>query len=419
MARPHPPVRRAAVGPIPGLSGDARYSPPMDSERSVVMKRLDRLGWGSGAPAAPLTPVCLRDLWRPAAVFVGSRVAVLLAVAASMAAVPGSAFGGLLLRWDGSWYMTIVQGGYSRQVPHGASNLGFFPLYPVVAWALARLPGLGSVDALVGVALVGGLVATVLVWVLTHDLAGAEAADRAAALFAFSPGAGVFSVAYSEGLFLAAAVGACLLLVRRSYLGAGVLCAAATATRPNGLSLVAVAAVSAGLAVWERREWRALIAPILAPLGVLAYFAYTWRHTGRFDAWYVAQHEGWNQSLDLTSAAGDVVHTVRTLVGDTPPDWNRVVPAVGLVLVAAGLVLLWRMAPPVELVVFTLAICASAATSSDVGLRPRFVLTAFPLAIALGLWARRPLPFALVLGLSAAAMAAVTVVTSTSLYLTP
>ncbi len=52
------------------------------------------------------------------------------------------------------------------------------------------------------------------------------------------------------------------------------------------------------------------------------------------------------------------------------------------------------------------------------GLRPRFLFTAFPVTITLGRWVREP-QAPLVVGLSADALAAVTVAVSTDVWLVP
>lgn len=369
-------------------------------------------------PRLSLPSEALRGLWRPVLAYALSRIGVLAAHLA-VAAQPAFGLRDAVVVWDSAWYLTIVQGGYSTEVPTGESNVAFFPLYPLLARAVSVVPGVGHLDALAAVALAAGLAATCLLWLLTRDLAGEEAADRSAALFAFAPGAVVFSLLYSEALFLALAIAACWALIRRRYITGGVLCALATATRPNGVALVAVALVTAGLAVTQRREWRSLVAPAIAPLGFVAYLAFTWLNTGRADSWLRAQRLGWYERFSLTARFGDLGAVLEALVGSSAPDWNRLVVTVGLLVAVVSFVLLLRSRPPLELVAYTVVIAVLALTSATLGLRPRFVLTAFPLTMALGIWLRSTFVFSLVLAASAAAMVALAVVTSTTNYLTP
>lgn len=359
----------------------------------------------------------LIELRRPAAVYVVSRLVVLFAHLA-VAADTGGGLVGAVRVWDSAWYLSVVVG-YSAEVPTGQSNIAFFPLYPLLARAVAVVPGIGSLDALAMVGLAAGLSATCLLWLLVRDLYDADAADRSAALFAFAPGAFVFSLLYSEGVFLTAAIAACWALIRRRYLVGGVLCALATLARPNGLALVAVAAVTAGLAVQHRREWRALVAPVLAPLGFVGYMAFTWRNTGRADSWFLAQRLGWNEHTDPSARLDEVRALVDFVTFSGAPQWNAVVAGVGLVVAVVSFVLLVRAGAPIELVVFTLAIAALALTSATLGMRPRFLLSAFPLTVALGVHLRSGAAYSAVLAGSAGAMAVLAMVTSGTMLLTP
>ena len=140
--------------------------------------------------------------------------------------------------------------------------------------------------------------ASVLLWFFVRELRGAAVADRAVALFCFFPGSFVLSMTYSESMFIALAIGCLWALVRRQWLLAGVIAAVATATRSNGLALCAACAFAAGVAIYERREWRSLIAPVLSPVGMLTFFAYLWHHTGDPRAWFKVQRYGWDEAFD-------------------------------------------------------------------------------------------------------------------------
>src|SRR5207253_1167110 len=124
-----------------------------------------------------------------------------------------------------------------------------------------------------------------LLWRLLARIWGREVADRGTALFCFFPGSFVLSMVYSEPLMLALAIGCLLALLDRRWLVAGVLAGLATGVRPNAVALVAACAWAAAVAIVKRREWRALVAPLLAPAGLVAFFAFLWARTGRPDAW--------------------------------------------------------------------------------------------------------------------------------------
>jgi hypothetical protein len=364
-------------------------------------------------------PDVVHHLWRPAAAYVVSRVVVLAAHLAAVSVGPLDGLREAMIRWDAGWYLTIVELGYSREVPTGQSNIAFFPVYPWSAAAIEAVPGVGAADALALVSLAGGLAATCLLWLLVADRYDRPSADRAAALFAFAPGSFVFSMLYSEGLFLALAVAACWALVRQRFVVGGVLCAVASATRPNGLALVAVAAVSAAAAIRHQRRWSALVAPALAPLGFGSYLAFTWHRTGQPDSWFITQREGWGERFDPGGRLEDLRATAEATVGAAPPDWNRIVATLGLVLAALLFWALLRSDPPIELVAYTAVIAALALGSATMGLRPRFVLNAFPLVIGAAVQLRSSFAFSLALAASAGCTVVLAVVTSATFLLTP
>lgn len=391
---------------------------------------------GPAAARSALGPL-LRPLLRPLGVFVASRVLVLLAAAAGalVAATAGrevltgpwpavdgtrsEAINGLL-RWDSAWYVDIAEHGWSS-VPTGADSArnAFFPLFPLLVRAVAHLPGLSPSAAGLLVATLAGAAATVLAWLLTARLADRAAADRAAAVFAFFPGSFTLSMAYSEGLFLALTAACLLALVDRRWVLAGVLAALATATRPTGVALVAACAWAALVAVRRRKEWRALAAPLLAPLGAVAFFAFLAVRTGDRLAWFTAQREAWHEHVDPLATPRRFGVLLSDLAGDARVlDANTVLPVLGTVVALVGLALLLRWRPPGPVVVYAVVALALALGSATIGTRPRMVLLALPLVLALGVVLRGSWHTA-VLGLCAGASALLTVLTVSTIAATP
>ena len=76
-----------------------------------------------------------------------------------------------------------------------------------------------------------------------------EVAARAMVLFAVFPGSFVLSFAYSEATLIVFAAACLIFLVDERWLLAGVMGALATATRPNGLAVVAACVVAAAIAI--------------------------------------------------------------------------------------------------------------------------------------------------------------------------
>ncbi len=154
----------------------------------------------------------------------------------------------LLGSWDVNWYLRIAAHGYEHAGPTVVqhwSDYAFFPLLPLImrigvvtatnpfAWGLVA-----SNLAL--------LVALVMFARLTEILWNARIARVATWALAFSPAAVDASLAYTDALLLAFAVGAALASIRGRWWVAGALGAAATLTRPQGaLILVLVVLIAA------------------------------------------------------------------------------------------------------------------------------------------------------------------------------
>ncbi|MDP9406066.1 MAG: hypothetical protein M3O86_05630 [Actinomycetota bacterium] len=300
--------------------------------------------------------------------------------------------------WDGNWYLSAAAGYDYRIVPAGQPtgqvNIAFFPAYPLAIRFTEAVTGWSPLVSAVAVAWLFGAVAVVLIWLLVRRISGEEVAGRAATLFCFFPGSVILSFVYSEPLMLTFAAGCLLALLSRRWAAAGVLAALAGFARPNGLVLALCCAWAAGVAIVSRREWRALIAPALAPLGVLLWFAWLGGRTGDPAIWMRVEREGWGEGVDFgRRTIGSVLAVAKDL--PTPSLWLAV-PVAGLLFAAVALVLLWRWRPPAVVVVYTLGILALAFVSQTLGARPRFVMTAFPLIAAVA-WAVRGTAYPFVL----------------------
>jgi hypothetical protein len=324
--------------------------------------------------------VDIRSLRTPVLAYVASRVTVVIAMWLVDRYSAQYTFFDLAKRWDGSWYYSTALNGYPGFVPvvdgeAVQSTLGFFPLFPMAARALAVLPGVGPLAAGVAISLLGGLAATVLVWRLADEIWDRATADRAAVLFAFFPGSLVFSMAYSEGLALALCAGCLLLLHRERWLLAGVLGALATATRPNALALAPAAAVAAFLVIRRERRWIALAAPALVPVGFVAFHVYLRLRTGAWDAYARTQAEGWDQEVSPLA----VPHMIGDFLDRPFGDVNVTISLAGALFGLVGFVLLVRAQPPPALLAFTATVVLLSVSTEAMGLKPRFLLTAFPL----------------------------------------
>ncbi len=189
-------------------------------------------------------------------IFVAARLIVLgCAAVAETVAKPGpSGPGGSIVRednrpvfgslttWDAVYYLGIARNGYQAGASNGPyPETVFFPLYPATVAAVAPLVGGDLALAAVLVANIASLVGLCGAYLLARRNIAPQAALLAVTLVALQPGAVAFSMAYSDGLFLALVVGVFLLAGStdaRSRVGVGVLGVLCGLTRLQGALLV-------------------------------------------------------------------------------------------------------------------------------------------------------------------------------------
>ena len=167
-------------------------------------------------------------------------------------------------RSDGKWYRMIAENGYpwrsSERITYITGNGTTSPSgVPYLArWFDFIAPG-GIVQALLGVNVVLSIAAVVLVGLLARGLGGTAIAQRSMVPFALFPGSVVLSWSYAEAALIVCAAACLLFLQREQWVLAGVAAAIGTATRPNGVAIVAACVVAAAIAIYKRRQWRSLI----------------------------------------------------------------------------------------------------------------------------------------------------------------
>lgn len=322
-----------------------------------------------------------------------------------------------LTMWDGAWYVSIAESGYGPAT-EPASLHAFFPGFPMVIRAAMTVTGLSAAAAGVAAVAAASVAAGVLVWLLAAHLVDDDFADRSAVLFHLGPGGFVLSMVYAEALLLAAAAGCLLALLHRRWVIAGLAGMIAVAVRPNGLALVLACAVSAWAAMREERDLRSLAAPVLTASGVVPYFVFLYRRTGHPFAWFEAQREAWDEYVAVTAPLERLVSAAQQVVGSGDRNWNDIVTTLGLVATIVGVVLLLRWRPPLPVIAFAVGVVALTIFSSNIGMRPRFVTTAFPILFAFA-WRLRGLRYVALVAGSTVAMTMLTVALVTTTLVTP
>jgi len=356
-------------------------------------------------------PLGAEPSWRRAlavglAVYVVSRLCVIAgtAVRAAQMAVDaradgepepsaGSVIGQVLTSWDGKWYLEIVRGGYPSSVPPNITyeqleaRAAFFPLYPWTARALdVVLPGGDTLAALL-LNFVLGAVSVVLVGVLARRIYGVNVAARAMTLYAIFPGSVVLSFAYSEALLIVLAAACLILLLDERWLWAGLAAALATATRPNGVALVAACVVASFLAIRRSRDWSSLLAVALAPIGFVFFQWYVGSTAGEGLIWFRVQREAWAEGTSFGATAVTNTFGFVTNPLSSPTDALTaltVLSLLGMVYCA------WKVRLPWVLVAYCAVVVALMLIPETVTARPRFLFTAFPFFIAVAAWWPEP-----------------------------
>ncbi|MCR2814236.1 hypothetical protein [Microbacterium jiangjiandongii] len=185
---------------------------------------------------------------RIAVLYVGARlVTTCFLLLAARASAPGSRFGpdatlaDLLAGWDGQWYWLVAVSGYPSDPPVtdgglvGENAWAFLPVYPAVAAVVGAPLGSWVAGASI-VSLVAGYGATYVLYRLLSERIGARAGLWAALLFASSPLAALFHVAYAESLFLLLLFLALWQVQRRRYAWLYLLVPLMGFTRPGVLA---------------------------------------------------------------------------------------------------------------------------------------------------------------------------------------
>ena len=359
-------------------------------------------------------------------VFVGIACSVLLVLGLSVAFLPMARTPGAwrifphnpwldgYVRWDAGWYRTIASQGYSYQA-HGQSSVAFFPGYPTLARLAAPFVG-GPERAGIAITFVSGLVAALLFHRWCAQRMSTAASKIAVWVLLLYPFAFyLFGPVYADATFLAAVLGAFVLLDADHPVWAGLVGAVATATRPIGI-IVTIGLVlrmierrglirfpvrsSATTDGTERRARRPSLnfrelrwtdaGVLISAGGLVAYCLLLWRRFGHPFAFITAQ-EAWGQAPGpATWLKFEVVRAFRRPALDVE-HIRMAAPAIFCVVAIALLPAVvrrfgWAYATYAGLVVLIPGL--SSGDFTGVG---RYLLAAFPFFAAAGdLAARRP-----------------------------
>lgn len=279
---------------------------------------------------------------------------------------------------DAGYYGGIARRWYAGTTgPHGLlpSGLAFFPVWPALIRLISFVTGGVALNHLI----VAGLIATVLsgaaaslaVWALAARVRDRWLADRTVLLFCAFPGAMTFGMMYSDPLGVALAAGSLLAALNRRWILAGLLALVGTGEHPTLIMLAPALGVAALVAVWKRREWRALIAPVLAPFGTIGFFAWVGTQYRDYGFWSKDERQHWGHHIDWGSRIFHVL-TWSAPHMNKHPVYNGLVILL-LVVGVVGIALMLIARVPLVISVFTLGVFATLILSSSAGPLPRYI----------------------------------------------
>jgi hypothetical protein len=357
---------------------------------------------GDSAPASGSD-----SLWRTAGAWRGVGTALgiylltrivqlLMLVWLTHAAGDAGGLRGRLLVWDAGWFLKVATTGY----PHGyttdmagqlqGNELAFFPLYPMLIRFVAAF-GISPGTAAIGVSWVASTAAAVALYLLGTSLRDRRTGWALVAICMAAPMSVVFSMAYSEGVFLALVAGMLVAAHRRVWWAAGLLGLAAALTRPTGAAAALALAVAALIEVGRvRRErtgsvWPPLAAAAVALAGVPAFLIWVGARVGDPSAWFRIQAAGWGTSFDYGSS------TIKFVSGTLATGDGWVPVSVALILIAAAAAALVALAGKPWLPLAVYGVVAMALVYGQAGFyhsKPRLLvpvlLTLLPAALAAG-----------------------------------
>lgn len=225
-----------------------------------------------------------------------------------------------------------------------------------------------------------GAVATVMVTLVARELSPRGDDWSTGLWWQLLPMSFLFCIGYSEALFVSAAALALFLSLRHRWVLAGIFGALSSAVLASGVVLALVGVVAATGVSGNRRSLRPLALTAIAPLGLLAYFVYLWKHIGTFFAWQVAEQRGWHIHEDFGIAA--IKFAGYSVLHPTAHWWFDVV-TVCMLLVIILLFFMIRLHLPWTVIAYVAGTLFLATTSgvSTLSSFPRVAFTAFPLFI--------------------------------------
>jgi hypothetical protein len=289
-------------------------------------------------------------------------------------------------RWDAPLFAEVARNGYGP--PSDPARIVLFPVFP----ALIRVGSWFTAPVAAGmiVAFVSTLAAAAGLYRLARFDYGRATARWSVLAMSVFPTAYALVAPYSEAPFLAFAVWAFVSARRDNWWAAGILTLLASATRIQGVFLIAALAVEYWRA--HRRVDRDAAWLLVAVAGPLLYLAINFMTFG--DPLYFLDIQRRVFGVTTLPPWEAIPTMLRNAAAFRPTEnWATVYLAPVLAIVLLGVVTLWTAVAAkrrASYFVYTALTLASFATLSWPISVPRYVMGVFPMFLALGRVGARP-----------------------------
>lgn len=143
----------------------------------------------------------------------------------------------VLSQWDGQWYLRVAKEGYHWSGPDVQANVAFFPLYPLLAKVLSLLTGNLELSFFI-VSLVSFFIFLIFLYKIAQEHFDKDTGFRTIWYLSIFPLSFVFSIFYTESLFMMLTAGAIYFAYKKKWMFAVLFSILSTLTRLSGLVLL-------------------------------------------------------------------------------------------------------------------------------------------------------------------------------------
>ncbi len=307
--------------------------------------------------------------------YIGLRVALLLCAVVAAVITRAPSWLDPFTAWDGHWYIQVAQAWYGSS-RLGTSHLtysagGFEPGWPAII-KFGALLGLSYAGSAFLMSIVVGAATVYAIWRLSQEIVPRSSLAATTAVIVFPGAAVVFGIAYSEVLSIGCAAATLLLLIRRRWVFAGTVAMIATATSSLAVVLPVACLVEAYLAIRGRRDWKALWAVVISPLGFVGFVAYLGYLAKDPLYWWKLQGQAWGAKIE----PGYVFHWLRSF---SETGWGTYwLAASGLLVLIYLITTMIYSEFPVSIKVYCGVVALMVLINPALGPKPRFLFWLFP-----------------------------------------